>query len=77
MTGNYYNDLKYEYGITCKNTAKKYQNNNSAINRTIENKNFLIQCRKNKITPTFISNRTRGLMGDADKRQQEMKKLQN
>lgn len=62
MSGNYYKDLEYEYGITCKNTAKKYQNNNSAINRTIANKNFLILCRKNKIIPNFISNRTKNLM---------------
>ena len=64
MYGKYYKDLEYEYGITCKNTCKHYHNNHNAINRHITTKNFLLQCRKEKLIPTFIINRTKHLTGN-------------
>ena len=63
MLGNFYKDLEYEHGITCKNTFKRYQNNYNSTIKSITTKNFLIRCRRNKIVPTFITNRTKYLMG--------------
>lgn len=63
LGNHYYKDLEYEHGITCRNTAKKYQNNHNTMNRTEQTKQFLLKCRKNRLTPTFIINRTKHLMG--------------
>lgn len=62
MLSNYYAELQYEYGITCKVTCKRYNNNYRAISRTINTRNVLIECRQQKILPTFIINRTKNLI---------------
>lgn len=45
-----------------KHLENKYSNNHKAIIRTRERRTFLLNCRKNRITPKFIQNRTKNLV---------------
>lgn len=63
MSHNYYYNLEWEYGIACKMTCKKYKNNHQSLQRAKRTRNFLIRCRKDRIIPTFIMNRTKDLVG--------------
>lgn len=57
----FYNSIKQEYGIKTMRLYKQYNNMTNQINKTIMDKMFLIRCRKDKIIPKFIHDRTKRL----------------
>lgn len=59
--GDIYNNIQFEYGITCRNTFLKCFRNSRKITNTTKTRNFLLQCKNNKIIPRFVANRTKHL----------------
>lgn len=62
MQENYFSNIEWEYGITCKRTFKAYSKNHKKIVNTTKTKDFLIKCRKNLIIPSFIQHRTNNIL---------------
>lgn len=57
----FYRDMERDFGRTSKYLLKSYSNILNSYTRAVNSKSFLIECRRNRFTPTFIKNRTQKL----------------
>lgn len=57
----FYKFIEHHYGENTMHLFKRYNNVNNQLNKRTLDKMFLIRCRRDKISPKFIQNRTKHL----------------
>lgn len=57
----FYHQIGQQYGIRVRRLFKDYNKVFKCITKTLNNKEFLLECRKNGYIPKFISNKTRNI----------------
>lgn len=72
----YYEQIEHQYGTNAKILLKNYHNNQNKITKLKCDTQFLIKCRKHKITPRFILDKTNRFIRSLHNNNPELRKLQ-